>query len=222
MIRLRFSIEVDYYDEYITQIEILIENMANEHKSKTNISLENSSELDKDDILQSAHYRLNILENITPNIHRKSCLICLYSLLETKLMQICKIQESASDNPVKIEDLESKGIIDRARKYLSKVSRLKFPNKTDQWREILKIQQIRNICVHSNGVLKKKNDTEYYNIDLAHYIQNTDYLSLLDSGEVIINKGYCAHCLETINNFFLILFNELEEVNTKKIELISV
>ena len=144
------------------------------------------------------------LSKVYPNIQRKSELISIYTILENTINRICLVFESSIDNPVKMKDLEANGIIDQARRYLEKVVRLNFPNEHASWKEILKIQQIRNSFVHADGYVKTGNS------DLIKYINSSNYLKLKSNNSIEISNGFSEHCLDVFSEFFKELFLRIE------------
>jgi len=144
------------------------------------------------------------LSKVYPNIQRKSELMSIYTILENTIMRICLVYQSSIDNPVKMKDLEAHGIIDQGKRYLEKVVRLDFPSKHDSWKEIDKIQQIRNSFVHAAGHVKTGNK------DLIKYIKQSPFLELKNNNQVEISNGFSEHCLDVFANFFDELFVRME------------
>lgn len=152
------------------------------------------------------------LSKVYPSIQRKSELISIYTILENTINKICLLYQSSIENPVKIEDLEANGIIDRSKRYLEKVVLLDFPSRHNSWKEITKIQQIRNSFVHADGNVKTGNS------DLIKYINQSQYLELKNNKIKILN-GFSEYCLQIFENFFNELFTRMEAL--KDMELIE-
>lgn len=143
------------------------------------------------------------LSKVYPNIQRQSELISIYSILENTINRICLTYQASIENPVKMKDLEANGIIDQGRRYLEKVVLLDFPTNHKSWKEITKIQQIRNSFAHAAG------HVETGNRDLIKYINQSQYLELKNNKIEILN-GFSEHCLSTFEEFFNELFTRME------------
>ncbi|MEZ9465075.1 hypothetical protein AB4178_25820, partial [Vibrio splendidus] len=168
-----------------------------------------ANDMDQDEALEYLEFMSDDyweLADTLPSIQRKSELISIYTILENGLNQICSIYESNIDNPVKVSDLASHGIIDKSRKYLEKVARVSFPEDSDEWKEIKTIQTIRNAFVHRNGLIKEGNQ------EVINYINDTQYLSLKDGQKVVIDEQFTLHCLTLFKEFFIKLFEVIETV----------
>lgn len=144
------------------------------------------------------------LSKVYPNIQRKSELISIYTILESTINRICLVYQSSIDNPVKLKDLDAHGIIDQGKRYLEKVVRLDFPSQHPSWKEIDKIQQIRNSFVHAAGHVKAGNK------DLIKYIKQSKFLELKNDNHIEINNGFSEHCLDVFENFFEELFARMK------------
>jgi hypothetical protein len=108
-------------------------------------------------------------------------------------------------------DLKADGFIDQAQKYLVKVARIEFPNSHASWKELLKIQQIRNSFVHADGYVKSGNR------DLIKYIRSSPYLDCDERFQspqkfgIVIKSGFTSHCAGLLGDFFDELFIKIDE-----------
>ncbi len=152
---------------------------------------------------ENSHDEYWELSKVYPNIQRKSELISIYTILENTLNRICLVYQSSIENPVKMKDLEANGIIDQGKRYLQKVVLLNFPTSHESWKEITKIQQIRNSFVHAAGHVKSGNS------DLIKYINQSQHLELRNN-KIEILSGFSEHCLNIFEEFFNELFTRME------------
>lgn len=160
-------------------------------------------EFERAEYYENSHDKYWELSKVYPNIQRQSELISIYSILENTINRICLACQSSIENPVKMKDLEANGIIDQGKRYLEKVVLLNFPVNNKSWKEITKIQQIRNSLVHAAGHVKTGNS------DLIKYINQSQYLELKNNKIEILN-GFSEHCLNTFEEFFNELFTRME------------
>lgn len=94
------------------------------------------------------------LEDIFPNMLRRSFFVAIYSLIEMQLNEICREQERTKELPLPLERVKALDrSIQRAKAYLMDVARICFP-ESSEWDELLKYQKLRNCIVHNEGKLK--------------------------------------------------------------------
>ena len=152
------------------------------------------------------------LDEVFPNIQRKSELIGIYTVLEHNLNLLCSIYERHTNSKVKLSDLKAYGIIDTAKKYLVKVVGLDFPSNHSSWTEIKNIQRIRNLFVHNDGKLK---GSENDKAPIKQYIATSNYLELDQHERIIIKRGFTEYCLEQFREFFDELCKSVDEFEDK-------
>jgi len=197
--------ELDSYKSHVKKVDSLLEIEKIDFEEQLHNDIAQMGDLDAKayiDFMHEEHWEL--LETL-PSIQRKSELISLYTILENGLNQVCKIFEETIQNPVKLSDLSSNGIIDKSKKYLEKVALVKFPAGTgSDWEEIILIQQIRNAFVHNEGFIKEGNK------NLITYINQSKFLEFKPDYKVLINKGFSWYCLQVFQEFFTSLFSEID------------
>jgi len=197
--------ELDSYKSHVKKVDSLLEIEKIDFEEQLHSDIAQMGDLDAKayiDFMHEEHWEL--LETL-PSIQRKSELISLYTILENGLNQVCKIFEETIQNPVKLSDLSSNGIIDKSKKYLEKVALVKFPAGTgSDWEEIILIQQIRNAFVHNEGFIKEGNK------NLITYINQSKFLEFKPDYKVLINKGFSWYCLQVFQEFFTSLFSEID------------
>ncbi|GAW97291.1 MULTISPECIES: hypothetical protein [Colwellia] len=197
--------ELDSYKAHVKKVDSLLEIERTDFEGQLQSDINQMDELDAKayvDFMHEEHWEL--LETL-PSIQRKSELISMYTILENGLNQVCKIFQDEIQNPVKLSDLSSHGIIDKSKKYLEKVALIKFPSGAgSDWEEIIFIQQIRNAFVHNEGLVKEGNKK------LITYINNSKFFELKADSKLLINKGFSWYCLQVFQDFFTSLFSEID------------
>jgi hypothetical protein len=101
-----------------------------------------------------------VKENIQA-VYYSSIIIAMYSFLEKKFFQLCRLVEPKSE--LKINDLSGKGIF-KYKRYLSKVHNVDFTNLENEWQLITKFNKLRNDLVHD---YQSKIDSKKANIYLS-------------------------------------------------------
>ncbi len=169
--------------------------------SQLNSAAASMSNMDKDDFFESKRFRIEQTKHTFPQLQRTSSLISLYLTLENSLNFLCQTGSRYSDSAVELADLMNTNLIERAKIYLVKVLKLNFPQQSRAWKEIEKIQQIRNALVHNNGIVKSGNKP------LINYIKQCDYIELVDY-KIVIKRGFSEYACNVIEKFFYEFFKE--------------
>jgi len=222
-----WDIRVCYYSDYLSSLEKFLENEARilderydaavqkaiESKERINcgdytlpgqLSEEESGALE-----YFFEESLRALEDIFPNILRRSFFVAIYSLIEMQLNEICREQERAKELPLPLEKVKKAPdrSIQRTKVYLMDVAEFHFP-ESSEWDELLKYQKLRNCIVHNEGRLeglpKKYEEAKE---ELKQYISRNPNLALKPhDDEIIFHKGFCEEALQVTHRFFTDLF----------------
>ncbi|MDZ4844050.1 MAG: hypothetical protein SH857_00725 [Chitinophagales bacterium] len=142
----------------------------------------------------------------TLNLYSNSLFISLYSFLERKLYQICKVAEK--NKSIKINDLSGDGIFKYCN-YLKKVLEIDLEKINSEWVRITNYNKLRNRIVHSptNIIEKDKNNKK-----LIEAIKSIEYLVINDKGAFIEfeinNQKLLLNFLNSITNFLDFIYWE--------------
>ncbi|BCE00281.1 hypothetical protein [Marinicellulosiphila megalodicopiae] len=141
-----------------------------------------------------------------PQLQRRSYLVMLLALFEDFLNQLSdsiKEDENIVDNPF---DIDGKGI-DRAKKYISKFSKINFPSNSKEWQNIKKAQSIRNLIIHAGGhidldkkIKELKIISENKNLDIEYFART----------HITIEQSYLTDLISDLLNFSNYLTHEYQ------------
>ncbi|ASG02285.1 hypothetical protein PO25_16595 [Vibrio anguillarum] len=202
--------ELDLYKTHVTKVELLLASEVENFNKELLVITEQMSDSDANGFKCYREDDFFDLSITFPLIQRKSELISAYTILENGLNKVCEIFEENIDNPIKLSDLLAHGIIDKSKKYLEKVAQINFPcGDGTAWVEIQLIQEIRNVFVHNEGVVKSGNK------QLISYIGQSPFLELKPDFKVFVKQGFSYYCLQLFQEFFFSLFSEIDR--SKKI-----
>lgn len=192
--------QYDTYKEHAKKVDRFLESEAIEFKTRVETLAQEMESYERAEYLEDMSEQFRELKFELPSIQRRAELITIYTVLEHQIQKICQVYEKTLENPVKVKDLGSNGIIDQCRKYLEKVALVDFPSKHASWIEITKIQQLRNCVVHADGLVKSGNN------ELRGYIKGNNYLNLERNDKIVIQSGYSEHCINVFCDFLTELF----------------
>lgn len=195
--------DLQTYKEHTVKVEAFMADEVQAFEQKVKELTHGWHDYDRAEYYENVHDQYWDLCKVFPNIQRQSELMSIYTILENTINRICSVFESSIDNPVKLEDLQANGIIDKGKRYLEKVVRIQFPSSHPSWVEITNIQTIRNSFVHANGLVKTGNSK------LLKYIKKSEFLELDSKNIIQIKNGFSVHCLDVFSSFVEELFTQI-------------
>lgn len=182
----KLRVELSKFREYYQEIENKFQSDKISVESMGNLSIHDDiNEFERDYYDIELHHL---------DIHRKSCLVTLYSYLESFLNYFCEYLYKLNERKLKHTDLSGTGIF-RARLYLLKVEGVDFDQMNDGWNQIKGFNLIRNNIVHESGKVGKDK--------LTKFINTNENLSINNFDDVRIESAYIHEVIDTIENFIL-------------------
>jgi len=173
---LEVDFQLDSFREYIKITEQTIDNEIKEKIVRYTKFRQEASDLEIEIGYDFADHEIKIL---THQLYYNSIFIALYSFLEKKMYQLCRLAER--DNLIKVKDLSDEGIY-KYYKYLKKVLLIDLDKLNTEWTLITKYNKLRNQLVHfpDNSVEKSENNSKQ--IKLLKSISN---LKIIDKENFI-------------------------------------
>jgi hypothetical protein len=188
--------ELKHYEDLISETELFL-------KTKDAV-MEGSTE---EEIIDERFGKRIQYEGIFPMILWKSLFLSIYFLLENSLDQICKNLKKANSYNLTLKDISGNGIF-RSSLYLKKVCNITKPFETQTWTEINDFNKLRNVFVHSDGVLSKSATDTIKVCEKYEQIQLTEY----DDDNLIINieSDFCKYSLTKIEKLINDVHNGMQ------------
>ncbi|MEZ5010099.1 MAG: hypothetical protein R2753_18260 [Chitinophagales bacterium] len=184
------------FREYIKLTERTINIEIKNELSRYNKFLNESSDFE---IEHMYDFEDHTIKTLTHQLYYNSIFISIYSFLEKKMFQLCKLAEV--NETIKIKDLSGEGIF-KYYKYLKKVLLLDLDNLNEDWTRITKYNKLRNRLVHltTNTIDKSENNSK-----LIKTIASIKNLNVIDKGDYyefeISSTKILLDFLEVIENF---------------------
>lgn len=191
------KIELDTLREYTTTLEDLLtqelENLRLWSEKETSKLLKERQEdfydFHSDDYLS--------LSEIFPNTLRSSLFVTCYSLLECRLIDLCKYLRKQHNYSIKLDDLRERGI-SGARVYLKKIMGINFPDQPPLWTDILVYKDIRNFIVHNDGRLGDSDKAK----KVKAFINARSSISLDHRKRIRFSGDFYLEVINTLESFF--------------------
>lgn len=136
---------------------------------------------------------------------RHSSLVNLFSFLEVSLNKLCLIVRKEKAIDLSPDDLKHQGVT-RSQVYLEKVCSVDFPSGGNDWQQIIKLNRVRNLIVHEQGVIRNKSKNpgkKTFNI-----VNETDGLSIERNCSIIVEENYFSKIIVNIKNLLDTAYEE--------------
>ena len=136
-----------------------------------------------------------------PRILLNSFHLAVYALLESELLSVARRVEYTQKQNSHPEDLTSRGALIVAARRICELTGIR-PQGFGSWPALTEARRLRNLIVHSNGLLLKSSD-----IDLAKrhgFLRESEYH--IPSGvrmqQLSLSYDYCNSFLDSMRDFF--------------------
>lgn len=163
---LEVGFQLESFREYLELTEKIINNEIKEKIEKYNKFLEEASYFEIETQHNFSDHEIKIH---TQQLYYNSLFISMYSFLEKKMFQLCKLAEDKYI--ININDLSGNGIF-KYYKYFKKVLSINLEEINTEWTEIKKYNKLRNHFVHSPENIIKKSNNNLRKIDALKSIRN--------------------------------------------------
>lgn len=193
---LEVSFQLDSFKEYITLTEKIVDN---EIKAKITAYDKYLKEASEDEKVYLYDFIDNEVKIRNRQLYYHSIFISLYSFLERKMFQLCRLAEEHQS--LKINDISGEGIF-KFYKYFKKVLGINLDGLNTEWTDITKYNKLRNKLVHSptNSIDNGSNNKE-----LIRAFQSINNLVVIDKGDCldfeITDKELLLTFCDTISKF---------------------
>ena len=137
-----------------------------------------------------------------------SFFLASFALFEHKLQTICRRAQAAMGSPFSVDDLGRSAVLDRSKKYLTKLG-VDFPAQDSDWKEIRNYADIRNRLMHEGGNLPK-------NGNLTAYAVSRQIVSEWNERELVLTRSFCEEAVNNLEGFALRVHRVFEKFRQQK------
>jgi len=193
------------YAEYNKYAEGNIQKSNSDVDNQISLLLEKNDESAHEDIISSFDRDFQELGDIYPSIHRKSMVIALYNFFEHQIKTLC-----IEVNKLLPADMSTQYFrevcIKRYRRFLRREAGfdIKPGDKLwELWEDMLKVEQIRHVLVHSEGEIEENRVDRHADIESYCKRKNSIRVHLY---RILIENGFVA----TLISDLITLFEKLD------------
>ncbi|EAM2494878.1 hypothetical protein IBN27_004190 [Salmonella enterica] len=199
------TIDLHNYAGYNKYAENNIAESNKRLSEKIGQSLEINSNEYHEDIIDSYGQEIREFGDIYPPMHRKAMVITLYNFFEHQIKTLCsEINKLLPHDRSEAYSL-SNVCIKEYRKFLRREAGFDM-NQGDllwkRWEDMLKVEQIRHVLVHSEGEIEKNRAERL--ADIENYCKLKKGIRLIRH-RIIIDEGYVAGLIAEIISLFDLL-----------------
>lgn len=163
---LEVDFQLDSFREYLKLTEKVINNEIKDKIEKYNKFLEEAPDF----VIEMEHdFEDHEIKIHTQQLYYNSLFISMYSFLEKKMFQLCKLAEDK--NIINVNDLSGDGIF-KYYKYFKKVLLINLDEINTEWTEINKYNKLRNHFVHSPENILERSNNNLKKIGVLKSIRN--------------------------------------------------
>ncbi|EBV4908659.1 TPA: hypothetical protein ACWP54_004171 [Escherichia coli] len=199
------TIDLHNYAAYNKYAENNIEESNKRLSDEISQRLENNDKEYHEDII--GHYSQEIQEfgNIYPPMHRKAMVITLYNFFEHQIKTLCTETNMLLPQDMSEAYSFSKACIKDYRKFLRREAIFDMNPGGElwkRWEDMLKVEQIRHVLVHSEGEIEKHRAERL--ADIENYCKQKKGIRLIRH-RIIIDEGYVAGLITELISLFDLL-----------------
>jgi hypothetical protein len=178
-----------------------VDNMLHNKKVLENlgdIDLSSNKFSEQSSLIQTLakYLRNQQLSIVYPNLLWSSLFLTSYSTLESTLDMLSDYYAKEKNIDIQPKELKDSGI-KRSEKYLSKLVKIKFPAKKDNWKSINDVSCIRHCIVHANGNIHQSNKPE----TIHEVVKKYDQLKIRYD-HIVITKEFVLLFIDWCEMFF--------------------
>ncbi|ELN1123863.1 hypothetical protein RY678_004260 [Escherichia coli] len=159
-----------------------------------------------EDIIDSYHQEMQEFGDIYPPMHRKSMVITLYNFCEHQIKTLClEINKRLPEDMSVKYKLKDDICIKKYRKFLRREAGFDIHPSAELWNlweNMLKVEQIRHVLVHSEGEIEKHRAERL--ADIKSYCNRKENIRL-NKHKIIIDEGYVAGLITELISLFELL-----------------
>ncbi|EAZ80413.1 hypothetical protein [Algoriphagus machipongonensis] len=200
--KINYEFQFDAIKSYLNQSQSMIRNIESDLEKKYR---EWESERKTNPDLPEAHF---IFEDEVYNhdqfssILNESTFLTVYSKFESEFFSICEMIQHLDNLKIGPKDINSKGYIQQAYKYLKIVIGINLTSLNDKWREINFYGNIRNAIAHKRGRIDLNNPQ---NENLISFIEKSNgaYIYLTDQTIQIESINFVIQFIDLIIDFLV-------------------
>ncbi|EOV9595165.1 hypothetical protein ACN5PR_000569 [Cronobacter dublinensis] len=163
--------------------------------------LEKCDKSDHEDIINSFSTEFQEFGEVYPSIHRKSMVIALYNFFEHQIKTLCI--ELNKLLPEDMSDKYFRGVCIRSyRKFLRQEAGFDINRGCllwKLWEDMLKVEQIRHVLVHSEGEIEKHRVDRH--ADIEGYCKRRKNIKLYRH-KILIDNGFVATLISDLITIF--------------------
>lgn len=196
--------ELEHLKQYVPTVEKCLDKELKEFEDSIEKEASTMSMEDREfyyELQSETYWQIN---EVFPNIFRKSLFVAIYTLLENHLIKICEILERNEDYTKNLSAYKNKhrGIF-LAQEYIKHETDILFPKQHNIWSEILKYNLLRNIIAHRDGEVGFDERSK----KVEDYVRTKTTLTLDEHRIILFSTEFLLEAISTIETFFDLLFD---------------
>jgi hypothetical protein len=200
----------EFFEDQVVKHESKLEDIIDEQQENA------KTQDEKDTIYQIYEDEYNNYKDVFPGTFRYAMIILLYSLLEHKMGQLCKVIEAKTDPRIHVDEfIRQKGRISDIQKswfYIKEIGDINLRENSIRWKKLQKnFRSVRNSIVHDNGVVTTQKLDE-----MKTTLKKLKNSKLDQHRKILLEEEFVLDFMKTIHDFIL-----FEVLNRKDLRYIK-
>jgi len=209
--KLKIEFEVEYFKDYIFEIQLRLKKFQTDFIKQTKIDFNNDFGKDANyfSIYENESNRVN--ENF-PSLFYNSTFLALFSYFENCLNTQCQLLFKYKNRNVYLENIKEKNYIKKCKKYLVNEFEIDLCLIQKEWNLIMIYQKIRNCIVHNNSNIKVYKNKKIEEQPLFHFMKTSSNLTFdITTGNFkIMEENFLLDFCDLLKIILITIYKQIE------------
>jgi hypothetical protein len=204
-IKMKFEEFKDYVLETSSYIDKKVTKMDDEYSNLEKEGADEETLQEFIDAFENDYWRY---DKMYKKFSYNSMILLVYGLFENELQGLCHYAEPITGSEIKLKDLAGDGYVNKCYIFLKKVAKIDLNDLKNDWKKIIRFQEIRNCIAHNDSKYNKNNP------GLHKFFNEDERISLNEfNTEFFINdKEIILEFVRSLENFLLTVSDKLSEL----------
>lgn len=191
--------DLENYQSFYSDVEVLFQKKDKELQQTIDERLKSVPEEHHSEFVEGYGQDLHENQFLFPSMHRESIFITSFNYLEHSLNEYCRLISKLSENPIKLNDLNHKGV-QRAIVYLKKIALLDLSEANTEYEFIANSNRLRNRIVHAGGILPSNQEEK-----VNKFIESQENLAGSPDHGIVFREAFIPQFINNLAGYLKVI-----------------